>query len=368
MTIDGHAYCFPRVGQPSEYPSVENPVRHLQREMGIHHQAAWRVRDRAPADDRGIIEDDWSTLDSLKDAEFRAAGFGRFEWTVEGETYAKQYQPPSVVDMGYPPEHLVAEMDYADVQWALLHKFAGTTNEYMAECVQRFPNRLRALANVEEWLVSKDPDAAIAKLRHAIEDLRLSGLQFLSYQMDLYHHHESWDGDGYRGFWDAVVAMDIPVFFTLKGRVEPEASSYRSELNTLIGWMERYPQATVVLTHGLGFGMFRRGQRINLPDYVWEPFNNPNLYLQLLFPIGLGHVWDYPMPQIRPTLQECVERLGAERLLWGTDIPMVMRYWTYRQNITFIRDYCDFLTSEEMDAILGGTTKRLLDQSAPMEV
>ena len=120
---------------------------------------------------QGIIEDDWSTLDSLKDAGFRAAGFGRFEWTVEGETYAKQYQPPSLVDMGYPPEHLVAEMDYADVQWALLHKFAGTTNEYMAECVQRFPNRLRALANVEEWLVSQDPDAAISKVRHAIEDL-----------------------------------------------------------------------------------------------------------------------------------------------------------------------------------------------------
>ena len=59
--------------------------------------------------------------------------------------------------MGYPPENLVAEMDYADVQWALLHKFAGTTNEFMAQCVQRFPNRLRALANVEEWLVSQDP-------------------------------------------------------------------------------------------------------------------------------------------------------------------------------------------------------------------
>ena len=89
MTIDGHAYCFPRVGRPSGFPSVEDPVRHLQREMGIHHQAAWRVRDRAPADDKGIIEDDWSTLDSLKDAGFRAAGFGRFEWTVGGDTYAQ---------------------------------------------------------------------------------------------------------------------------------------------------------------------------------------------------------------------------------------------------------------------------------------
>ncbi len=46
--------------------------------------------------------------------------------------------------------------------------------------------------------------------------------------------------------------------------------------------------------------------------------------------------------------------------MWGTDMPIVTRFWSYRQNIDFIRGYCDFLSSDELDAILGGTTARLL--------
>ena len=66
------------------------------------------------------------------------------------------------------------------------------------------------------------------------------------------------------------------------------------------------------------------------------------------------------MPQVRPAIEECVKRIGADRIMWGTDMPIVSRFWTYRQNIDFIREHCDFLTKEELDAILGGTTARLL--------
>ena len=137
MIVDGHAYCFPSPNERLDPPSEEDPLRHLQREMGIHHQPAWRTRDRDPAGVDALIDlGRWATLDSLKEADFRAAGFGRFEWRSGGEVIAKQYQPPSMQDMAYPPERLVAEMDYADIQWALLHKFQGTTNDYMAACVR----------------------------------------------------------------------------------------------------------------------------------------------------------------------------------------------------------------------------------------
>ena len=73
------------------------------------------------------------------------ASHGRFEWTVDGEDYVKQYLPPSIVDMSYPPERLVAEMDYAGVDMALLHRipYLGIGNDFIADCVQRFPDRLR---------------------------------------------------------------------------------------------------------------------------------------------------------------------------------------------------------------------------------
>ena len=135
-------------------------------------------------------------------------------------------------------------------------------------------------------------------------------------------------------------------------------------MSTLIRWMERYPDVEVVVTHGLGWRLFRDGDHIKLPEEVWSPFDNPNLRLQLLFPIALGNVWDYPMPQVRPTIEECVRRVGAERLMWGTDMPIVTRFWTYRQNIDFIRLYCDFLSSEDLDRILGGTAARLMGVSS----
>ena len=71
-------------------------------------------------------------------------------------------------------------------------------------------------------------------------------------------------------------------------------------------------------------------------------------------------VWDYPMLQIRPALEQMVERIGADRIIWGTDIPIVMLHWTYRQSLDYIRSYCDFIPDEDMELILGGNMARLL--------
>jgi predicted TIM-barrel fold metal-dependent hydrolase len=136
--------------------------------------------------------------------------------------------------------------------------------------------------------------------------------------------------------------------------------SYLQEVATLIRWMERYPDVQVVMTHGMGWRMFIEGEGLNISEQVWAAFDNPNLHLQWLFPIGLGSVWDYPMPQVRDTIEECVTRIGADRIMWGTDMPIVMRFWTYRQNLDHIREYTEFLSDDQRDDILGGTVARLL--------
>ena len=59
-------------------------------------------------------------------------------------------------------------------------------------------------------------------------------------------------------------------------------------------------------------------------------------------------------------MKRLVDRLGANRLMWGTDIPMVMRFYTYRQNLAHIRHVSDFLTPEEVGLVTGGNTARLL--------
>lgn len=373
MIFDGHAYCFPSLKGDGGFGDPNTLRRHLQHAMANHHAQVRRMRDGAPGDNSGLIDPSPGTgLESLKEAGFRAAHHGRFEWAEGGEGYFKQYLPPSIADMAYPPERLIAEMDYAGVDWALLHRtpYLGVGNDFIAGCVRTYPGRLKGLAHVQEWTVRADPDAAVQKVAVAVKEMGLSGLQFLPPQLNLYGQTGPWDATAFRPFWDGVARLKVPLFFSLAARQSGHrrhpstVRAYLKELRTLVRWMERYPDARLVLTHGFPWRLFIEGDGIVLPDEVWEPFKNPNLSLQLLFPIALGGTWDYPMPQVRRTVEECVGRLGAGRLMWGTDMPIVTRWWTYRQNIEFITAYCDFLGPGDLERIMWRNAAELVGVEA----
>ena len=380
MIYDSHAYCFEDQGGNVGWANRTQMTRHRQLAVAGHSQSAWRVRDRAPADNSGLVDASRGrSFDALKQCPFRAAGYGRWEWTVDGEDYAKQVYPPSIVDMAYPPDRLIAEMDYAGVDWAMLHRtpYQGVGNEFHAACVVRYPDRLQALAYVEEWLVATEPQGSIAKVNRAIKELGIQAVQFLPANLDLYGQTGPWDAPDFLPFWDAVADLNVPVFFTLNPRgtlsravpsspsaakAGPRLESYLEELRTLGRWMERYTDVTVVLTHGLEWRMFAQETGIELPDEVYAaaPVDRPNFHVQLLFAIALGSKWDYPMPQMRSCLEQMARRLGADRLLYGTDMPLVLRHWTYQQTIDSFRNYCDFLSPKEMDQILGGNMARIM--------
>ena len=216
--------------------------------------------------------------------------------------------------------------------------------------------------------MQSEPDASISKLERAIEEQGLSGIQFLTNYLRLYGQTDEWDGPAFRPFWDAVSQTGIPVFFTpsgwvgSQGGVDAMLRSYLSDLKTLRRWTERYPDVRVVLTHGFNWRLFLDRGALSVPDEVFDtaPVENPNLSVQLLFGIALGGEFDYPMVEMRPTLEKLARRIGADRLIWGTDMPMVMRYYTYRQNLEFIRRCSDIFDAEEMDMVLGGNMERLM--------
>ena len=60
-----------------------------------------------------------------------------------------------------PPEYTVAQMDYAGVDRAVIQHDrtvgAGYLDDYMADAIRRYPDRLVALAQVEEWRAG-EPD------------------------------------------------------------------------------------------------------------------------------------------------------------------------------------------------------------------
>jgi predicted TIM-barrel fold metal-dependent hydrolase len=117
---------------------------------------------------------------------------------------------------------------------------------------------------------------------------------------------------------------------------------------------------TCNLTHGFPWRVFLDGDQIVLPVDIWRPFENPNLHLEVCFPVRIGDRFDFPYHEVQPTLEEMVNRIGADRLVWVTDMPFQNRFCTYRQSRQWIEKYCTFLDDHQRNQILGRTTAQLL--------
>ena len=141
---------------------------------------------------------------------------------------------------------------------------------------------------------------------------------------------------------------------------EGQRQGYIRELRLLLRWMERYPDAVCSLTHGFPWRLYVEGDKIVLPQQVWQPFANPNCNLEVCFPVRLGDLFDFPYRQVWPALEAMVEHIGADHLLWGTDMPFQNRFCTYRQSRQWIEKYCTFLSPEDLALIMGGTAARIL--------
>ena len=371
MIVDSHVYTFLPVDSTRGYSSREEHLAWVQASHAGHHQPAFRLRDRTPSPSGVLNPEGVYDHERLPDLDFRADhAAGRVVWTVDGEDHTKHYFPPNLRDLEFTPHGLISEMDYAGVDMALVHTDPMLVREssYLAECLSLYPDRLRSMAPVDEWRIPSESDAVIAELTTAISGHGLHAVKFNT-PLASRAGPEPWDGGPYRAFWDAASGLGVPVFFTLgtgstKGRggqsIDAQRQGYLDELATLMRWTERYPDVVCSLTHGFPWRVFLEGDRIRLPEAVWAPFANPRVSLEVCFPVRLGDLFDYPYREVWPRLQEMVERIGADRLMWGTDMPFQNRFCTYRQSRTWIERYCSFLTEVELASIMGGTAAHIL--------
>ena len=379
MIIDCHMYCFAPVDSPAGYATVEEKMRTVQSELGGHSQPVWRTRDRAPADNSTLMD---QASGRLRDVMWTRHN-GNIAWIYEGETYTKQHTPPMLHNLESPPEMMVAEMDYAGVDMGIMHTYAslGTDdfiNEYLGEAVGRFPDRLMRLVKVTEAAVPTAPDAAAQKVRNEVASGERIGLQFVpGFYFEptsgiLEGHERPWDDGALRPFWQAVAAMNIPVFFTFDWRQGGKAlrsglggGLHRgaADLAAVDGALSRshhgdHPRPSMANVHA---GRPSPGSRCRLGGVRGARSATCSCSYQSSW----APMWAYPWKEAEPIVRECVERIGAGRLMWGTDMPMVARFCTYGQAKDQFGVHCEFLTDGQRQDILGGTIARVMGIEAP---
>jgi predicted TIM-barrel fold metal-dependent hydrolase len=369
MIVDTHVYCFHSPDAPAGHASGAEHLGYWQWGYALHHQGAIRTRDHAlvPGADRKLL--DPTPADPFRRAtnrNFRVDdATKRLVWTVDGDDYTKVYLPPNILE--FTPGMLIAEMDYAGVDWALNHvdMALDKDNDFFAECARAYPDRLRTMIQVDEWRIPAEPDAVIREVTHNVRDLGMHAIKIIPEYGYRIARSASFDEPSWRPFWDAVTQLDVPIFFTLGATpgFADERAGFINELNTLKAWSRRYPDTRVSVTHGFPWRAFVNANQtgFDMPAAMWEPFKDSQIHLEVSFPIRIGDIFDYPYRECWPMLEALVTHIGADRLVWGTDMPFQNRFCTYRQSRDYIEKYAPaFLDPSQIAAIMGGTAARLL--------
>ncbi len=356
--VDCHAHIFPPLEGACGLPDAATHRLFQQRAMHTHgNQPVRRMRDHALVREKHL----WDAVDASeagrRDVAFRVGRFGRFEWHVDGEDYYVQFLPPSLQDMHFSADALVAQMEYAGVQTAVLHNdhIYGDLSAYFAEATARYPDRFVGLANVEEAFAYRDDQ--IARLHQAVNDWSMSGLYYTLSGFFRNGYTDLFSAPLYYPFWDAVAALDLPVFWVFLG--DSPAGGFREEMGLFRTWLERYGQVRSVLVHGVPTALYSdESDRVVLPDYLRDILDQYPVYSEVLYPIAWGGRTDYPYERARQHIRQLYDQMDSQRLIWGSDMPNVERYCTYRQARSYL-DYCDFLSDDQRRSLLGGNARRL---------
>ena len=262
--------------------------------------------------------------------------------------------PPALADGRFPCERLLELMDSEGVAQAVLmqNPTIGTINEEVRRAISAYSDRFAGVIQTDPL----DPGApAIIKRFSSSWQCALKLEMSQEWGWSGVHPGIKLDGPEMDGLWGAVADLSLVVI------IDPGSignSGYQVEaIRTIAG---ANPGISFVLEH-LGYlektqwcdeqARARRQELIQLALHR-------NVYLGISA-VGMLLEEPYPCKQSLALLEDAVRLVGASKLLWGTDVPYVLRRYTYRELLDVIRAGVSFLSKDETAAVLGGNASRL---------
>ena len=360
MIIDSHAHIFQHWAEACGHPSREIHRKFMQKVQTRPAAKVFRVRDGQEVSGALLYREGDNSWAGLKDVDFRVGRYGQLDFTIDGEDYSVQYMPVGMQEIVAPPELMLAQMMYARVDHCILHAGGGygAMNDYNAFAQRLYPAKFTGLLNVDEPRAHTEP--VLKELERAHGQLGLRGIYygldtFARYGFDVEFNDRRFDV-----FWSMINEWQLPVFLEAPAIPDYDKASYVRNMGRLVDLMNRFTSIPWVLVMGPPVRHFGLSGKWDLPDEVLAAYRNDNLWLEVMFPITWGGVWDYPYPEAQALVKDMRDTFGASKLIWGSDMPNVERFCTYTQSVDYVRRYCSFLNTEEKDKILGTNLDAML--------
>ena len=247
-------------------------------------------------------------------------------------------------------------MEHAGVDMAVLQncKYYGKLNAYFAECVKKYPDRFVGTGEINEF--EADKESEIEKLRYIVKELGFNGIFYEATKFPEINQPTGFNDKKFDIFWREVSDLGIAVLWNFSS-----SKIYMEQVRAFSAWADKFPEITSLVSMGLCLRPFKENGEVKFPKELLEIFKKPNIFTEIVYPIQVGPVgWDYPFPQAQKLIKQQYEEFGGHKLVWGSDMPNVERNCTYKQSLTYLTNYCDFIKPKDMGLILGGNIARIL--------
>ena len=236
----------------------------------------------------------------------------------------RQMLPPYMTDGCNSSERLIANMDYARVQGAVVTQeyIDGNQDSYLLECKKKYQNRLKICSLYEEnnhYLL--DGFDGIKVCAGRLTKIKLKELSHLCHELEE------------RGMF---LSIDLA-----------ESDTQVQEMKQLI---RECPELRIAIGH---FGMVnRKGWESQI-----ELACHKNVFIESGGITWLFHEEFYPYPSAIDAIIKAKEICGIEKLMWGSDYPRTMTAITYLMSRDFV-EKSEKLTEEEKHLFLGENARQ----------
>ena len=276
----------------------------------------------------------WKKINGLvKSGRVYSIGNGKVNFGGE----VRQMMPPYMEDGANTVERLIANMDYAGVNGAVITQeyIDGNQDKYLISVKKKFPDRIKITSLYEDY---------------SSGSLRLSKGPF-----DRLRDPELFDG--VKICASRLADQDLKKLLPLFKQVEAtgkfisiDMADGAAQTQDLAYIISQCPDLRIAIGH---FGMVTTdGWQKQI-----ELAKNPNVYIESGGLTWLFHKEFYPYPSAIDAILESRDICGIDKLMWGSDYPRTMTDITYIMAVRFIEE-TGKLTDEEKAAFLGQNAAR----------
>ena len=262
----------------------------------------------------------------------------------------KEYRflAPEYADNQVPAEIFLAYMNETGIDKGVIlqNPCYGDQSDYIKEVMDKNPGRFVALGLIDP----RDKEGVVKRM-----DVYVKQYGFKGFKIEVPDVPFILDAEEYDFLWKKVVDLGVICAFDLGWRDGP----FDYNIDRLENVMRRYPTMRTVLCH-LGISRLWDVKQAYPFPYLQRTLslldiNKDNLYFDFSGLIdtetGFGYP-EYPYVRTLSFLKATKEAWGVDRLMWGSDAPMIMRYCTYPQTLYCFTKHCDWLSPAEFEKIL----------------